>query len=392
MEDTVMILAERMSRLGTEKAFEVLAKVKALEAQGRKIIHLEIGEPDFSTPDNIRDEAKKALDKGLTHYVPVRGIPELRQAIADEVSRTRNIDVNPDEVVVTPGARLVNFSTILALVNEGDEVVYPNPGYPLYESMINFVGAKPVPMRLLEEKDFSFDFEELRRSVSDKLKLIILNSPHNPTGGMLTRRDLENIASLAKKHDCWVLADEIYIRIVYEDKFESIINIDGMKERTIILDGFSKTYAMTGWRMGYSIMPEELTPHFIKLQINVNACTSSFSQWACIEALTGPQDEQGKMVTEFKRRRDVIVDGLNDIPGFKCLKPKGGFYVFPNIKGTGKSSDELETILLNEANVAVLSGLAFGEYGEGYLRFSYANSVENIEKALEWIKQTVEKF
>ena len=387
-----MILAERMSRLGTEKAFEVLAKVKALEAQGRKIIHLEIGEPDFSTPDNIRDEAKKALDKGLTHYVPVRGIPELRQAIADEVSRTRNIDVNPDEVVVTPGARLVNFSTILALVNEGDEVVYPNPGYPLYESMINFVGAKPVPMRLLEEKDFSFDFEELRRSVSDKLKLIILNSPHNPTGGMLTRRDLENIASLAKKHDCWVLADEIYIRIVYEDKFESIINIDGMKERTIILDGFSKTYAMTGWRMGYSIMPEELTPHFIKLQINVNACTSSFSQWACIEALTGPQDEQGKMVTEFKRRRDVIVDGLNDIPGFKCLKPKGGFYVFPNIKGTGKSSDELETILLNEANVAVLSGLAFGEYGEGYLRFSYANSVENIEKALEWIKQTVEKF
>lgn len=387
-----MILAKRMSRLGTEKAFEVLAKVKTLEAQGRKIIHLEIGEPDFSTSDNIRNAAKKALDKGFTHYVPVSGIPELRQAIADEVSRTRNIDVHPDEVVVTPGGRLVNFSIILALIDEGDEVIYPNPGYPLYESMINFVNAKAVAIRLLEEKDFSFDIEDLRGLVSDNTKLIILNSPHNPTGGMLTRSDLEEIASLAKKHDCWVLADEIYCRIVYEDKFESILSVDGMKERTIILDGFSKTYAMTGWRIGYGIMPKDLAPHFIKLQINSNACTSSFSQWACIEALTGPQDEQGKMVTEFKRRRNVIVDGLNDIPGFKCLKPKGGFYVFPNIKGTGKPSDELETILLNEADVAVLSGLAFGKYGEGYLRFSYANSVENIEKALGWIKQTVGKF
>ncbi|MFC1564408.1 pyridoxal phosphate-dependent aminotransferase [candidate division KSB1 bacterium] len=387
-----MNLAERMSRLGTETAFEVLAKAKALEAQGREIIHLEIGEPDFDTPSNIREAAKKALDEGWTHYGPANGQPELREAIAEEISSTRGIDIDPMGVVVTPGAKPIMFFVILALLNKEDEAIYPNPGFPIYESMINFVGAKPVPIPLLESKGFSFDIEDLKKVANDNTKLMILNSPQNPTGGMLSRDDLEAVAELAQKHDFWVLSDEVYSRIIYSGKFESISSIPGMKERTIILEGFSKTYAMTGWRAGHGVMPNDLAQQITKLQVNSNSCTSSFTQRACIEALKGPQTEPENMVEQFKKRRDVIVDGLNDIPGFRCLKPNGAFYVFPNIEGTGKTSAELETILLNEAGVATLSGLSFGAYGKGFLRFSYANSVENIQKALGWIKETVSKF
>ncbi|MCP4725223.1 MAG: pyridoxal phosphate-dependent aminotransferase [bacterium] len=387
-----MNLAERMSRLGTETAFEVLAKAKALEAQGREIIHLEIGEPDFDTPSNIREAAKKALDEGWTHYGPANGQPELREAIANEISSTRGIDIDPMGVVVTPGAKPIMFFVILALLNKGDEAIYPNPGFPIYESMINFVGAKPVAIPLLESKEFSFDIEDLKKVANDNTKLMILNSPQNPTGGMLSRKDLEAVAELAQKHDFWVLSDEVYSRMIYSGKFESISSIPGMKERTIILEGFSKTYAMTGWRAGHGVMPNDLAAQITKLQVNSNSCTSSFTQRACIEALTGPQHESENMVKEFEKRRDVIVDGLNDIPGFRCLKPNGAFYVFPNIEGTGKTSPELETILLNEAGVASLSGLSFGAYGKGFLRFSYANSIENINKALGWIKETVSKF
>jgi len=388
----MMNVAERMSRLGTETAFEVLAKAKALEAQGKHIVHLEIGEPDFDTPTNIREAAKKALDEGWTHYGPSNGLPDLRKAISEEINKSRGIITNPDMVVVTPGAKPIMFYSILVLVNEGDEVIYPNPGFPIYESMINFVGGTPVALPIREEKEFSIDLNELKGLFSNKTKLIILNYPHNPTGGSLSKADLIEIAILAKKYNCWVLADEVYTRIIYEGKFESISAIDGMMERTIILDGFSKTYAMTGWRMGYGVMPIDLAKAVTKMQVNCASCVSSFSQRACIEALIGPQDASVKMVAEFKKRRDFIVDGLNDIPGFKCVKPKGAFYVFPNIKGIGKTSSEMETLLLYEANVATLSGTAFGKYGEGYIRLSYANSIENIDKALKRIKETVKKI
>ncbi|MCH7782712.1 pyridoxal phosphate-dependent aminotransferase, partial [candidate division KSB1 bacterium] len=390
--DEKSFLAERMGRLGTETAFEVFAKATALEKQGRDIIHLELGEPDFITPKNILEAGKRALDQGWTKYGPPNGLPELRNAIADEVSKTRNIDVDPDGIVVTPGAKPIMFFAILALADEGDEVVFPDPGFPIFRSMTEFVNAKPVPIKLLEENDFSFDLETLRESVSDNTKLILLNTPHNPTGGMLSRNDLEEIAYLAKKHDCWVLSDEVYSRITYEHPFESIASIDGMQERTIILDGFSKSFAMTGWRMGYGVMPNDLALQFEKLHINSNSCTASFTQIAGIEALTGPQEDSAKMVEEFRKRRDVIVSGLNSIPGFRCLMPKGAFYAFPNIEGTGKTSEELESILLNKAGVAAISGLSFGKWGKGYLRFSYANSIENIEKAIYRIKDVVEKF
>jgi len=387
-----MDLADRMNLLGTETAFQVLAKAKALEAKGREIIHLEIGEPDFDTPKNIREAAKKALDEGWTHYGPANGQPELREAIAEEMKKIRGIDVDPMGVVVTPGAKPIMFFAILALVNPGDEVVYPNPGFPIYESMINFVRGKAMPLPLLMEKEFSFDIGDLRKLVSDNTRLLILNSPHNPTGGKITHDDIVEVADLAKKHDFMVLSDEVYSHMQYDTPFESIASLPGMLERTIILEGFSKTYAMTGWRAGYGVMPPALAEQITKLQVNSNSCTAAFTQRACIEALKGPQDESEKMVAEFKRRRDVIVDGLNDIPGFKCLKPGGAFYVFPNIEGTGKGSAELEAILLNEAGVASLSGLSFGKFGGGFLRFSYANSVENIEKALSWIKETVKRF
>jgi len=384
-----MKLATRMSRLGTETAFEVLVKARALEAQGREIIHLEIGEPDFDTPANIKYAAIKALADGWTHYTPPAGIPELREAIAEEVSATRRIEVNPEQVVVTPGAKPIMFFAILALCESGDEVIYPNPGFPIYESMINFVGATPVPLPLREENNFRFDIDEFRAKVSPRTKMIILNSPHNPTGGILEREDLEAIAEVALANDIVVLSDEIYSRMVYEGEFLSIASLPGMKERTIVLDGFSKTYAMTGWRLGYGVMTEALAAQVANLMVNSNSCTAAFTQWAGIEALKGPQDEPRRMIEAFRQRRDVIVDGLNRIPGFRCLKPKGAFYVFPNIEGTGKSSQEMEDFLLNEAGVACLSGTSFGEHGEGFVRFSYANSVENIERALKRIGETM---
>ena len=387
-----MKLATRMSRLGTETAFEVLVKAKALEAQGREIVHLEIGEPDFDTPSNIIESAVKALHEGQTHYTPSAGIPQLREAIAEEISTTRGIEVNPDQVVVTPGGKPIMFFTILALCEKGDEIIYPNPGFPIYESMINFVGATPVPVPLLMEKDFRFDIEGFKGLVSPRTKMIILNSPENPTGGVLTKEDLGAIAEIAIENDIIVLSDEIYNRILYEGEFASITQFLGMMERTIILDGFSKTYAMTGWRLGYGVMPEWLAAQVAKLMTNSNSCTSAFSQWAATEALKGPQDESRKMVEAFHERRDVIVDGLNQIPGFRCLRPKGAFYVFPSIEDTGKSSREMEDFLLNEAGVAALSGTAFGEYGEGFVRFSYANSVENIQKALGRIGEAIARL
>lgn len=392
-----MKLAQRMSRLGTETAFEVLVRAKALEAQGREVVHLEIGEPDFDTPANIIEAACKALHSGYTHYVPSAGIPALREAIAEEVSKTRGIPVNPNQVVVTPGAKPIMFFVILALAEEGDEVMYPNPGFPIYESMINFVGARPVPLPLLEEREFNFDVEQMRKNVSKRTKLIIINSPHNPCGSMMTKEDLAAVAEISAEYDIPVLADEIYCRIVYDGKFESITQFPGMPERTIILDGFSKTYAMTGWRMGYGVMPEPLAVQIAKLMTNSNSCTSAFTQVAGIEALRGPQDESYKMVAAFKERRDLIVKGLNEIPGIRCLLPKGAFYVFPNVKevikrGKFANVKAFADRLLQDAGVAGLAGTSFGAYGEGYLRLSYANSIPNLKKALERIADFVDKL
>jgi len=387
-----MKLADRMSRLGTETAFEVLARAKQLEAQGKSIIHLEIGEPDFDTPKNITDAAIKALKEGWTHYNPSAGLPDVRETIAQYVSKTRNIKVNKDQVVVTPGAKPIMFFSILALVNEGEEVIYPNPGFPIYESVINFVGAKPVPIQLKEENDFRLDTDELKKLVTKKTKMIIINSPQNPTGGVLTHEDLKVIADVALSNDIMVLADEIYSRIIYDGQHHSITAFQGMQERTIILDGFSKTYAMTGWRLGYGVMREDLAVLIAKLQTNSNSCTASFTQRAGIEALTGPQDEVDRMDAEFKRRRDVIVKGLNAIPKVSCKTPSGAFYVFPNVKKIGWESKKLADYLLNEAGVAVLAGTSFGEFGQGYIRISYANSIENIEEALSRIEKALQKI
>ena len=384
------VYAERMKSLGTETAFEVLAKARALEKQGKDIVHLEIGEPDFDTPRNIKDAATKALNEGYTHYVPSAGIPELRQAIADYISKTRNLKVTPEEVVVTPGGKPIMFYTILALVNPGDEVLYPNPGFPIYESLINFVGAKPVPIPLEERNDFSIDREYVKKMITKKTKLIILNSPENPTGGVLSREDLKVVAdSISGRNDAFVLSDEIYSRIIYEGKHESITAFPGMKDKTILLDGFSKTYAMTGWRLGYGVMHKDLALKVAQLMTNSNSCTSAFTQMAGVEALTGPQNEAERMVSEFKKRREVIVDGLNKVKGITCKKPRGAFYVFPNIEGTGMDCRKLGEHLLNNAGVAVLPGTSFGKYGEGHLRLSFANSVENIKKALERIARAV---
>jgi aspartate/methionine/tyrosine aminotransferase len=380
-----------MGRLGTETAFEMLAKAKALEDQGRDIVHLEIGEPDFDTPVHIVEAAIRALRQGFTHYGPAPGLPILRQTIAEVAGRQRNIPVAMENVVVTPGAKPIMFFGILACVDEGDEVIYPNPGFPIYESLINFVGAKPVPIRLREERDFSFDVGELEHLITDKTKMIILNSPHNPTGGVLSRSDLEAIAEMVRERDIWILSDEIYKDIIYDGEFFSIASLPGMQEKTIILDGFSKTYAMTGWRLGYGIMPVPLAEKVTKLLVNSHSCTATFIQMAGVEALRGPQDEPKRMVAEFRRRRDVIVDGLNRIEGFRCLRPRGAFYVFPNVSSIPMSTRELERFLLYEAGVATLSGTAFGKHGEGYLRFSYANSVENIQKALERIEEALKK-
>jgi len=387
-----MKLAEKMSRLGTETAFEVLAKAKALEAQGKEIIHLEIGEPDFATPKNICERAKKAIDDGMTHYGPSAGLPEARKAIAKYISETRNIPVDPDEVVITPGAKPIIFFPILALINEGDEVIYPNPGFPIYESMINFVGgvAKAVPLR--EEKNFSVDVEEFRALFTPKTRLVIINTPSNPTGGVIPEEDLKKMAEIIKQHDCMVLSDEVYDRMIYEGVHHSIASFPGMKERTIILNGFSKTYAMTGWRLGYGVMPKDLAAAVTRLQTNSNSCTCSFTQMAGIEALDGPQDESKRMMEKFRERRDIIVDGLNSLNGITCHKPSASFYVFPNIKELGMKSSEVEKFFLEKAGVASLSGTSFGKFGEGYIRFSYANSIPNIKRAIEKIKASMEKL
>jgi len=379
-----------METLGTETAFEVLARAKALEKQGKDVVHLEIGEPDFDTPKNIKEAAVKALYSGYTHYVPAAGIPELREAIAEYASKFRAVDFDPEEVVVTPGAKPIMFFGILACVNPGEEVMYPNPGFPIYESVINFVGAKPVPLPLKEENDFRFDNEYVKEKITKKTKMIILNSPGNPAGGVLTREDLKVIADcVAGREDVFVLSDEVYSRIIYEGEHESIASLPGMKEKTILLDGFSKTYAMTGWRLGYGVMRKDLAQRVTQLMINSNSCTCAFVQMAGVEALKGPQDGIGEMVAEFKKRREIIVSGLNKIEGIRCKKPRGAFYVFPNTKGTGMDSRKFGDYLLNDAGVAVLPGTAFGKYGEGYLRLSFANSIENIKKALDRISEAL---
>jgi aspartate aminotransferase len=387
-----MKLAQKMKRLGTETAFEVLARAKELEKEGKEVIHLEIGEPDFDTPKNITDAAIKALKDGYTHYTPSAGLPEVREVVARHISSTRKIKVDPDEVVITPGAKPIMFFCIIALVDEGEEVIYPNPGFPIYESVIDFIGGKSVPIQLREENQFRLDVDELKKLVTPKTKMIIINSPQNPTGGVLTLEDLKGIAEIALKNDIYVLSDEIYSRIIYEGEHHSISSLPDMKERTIILDGLSKTYAMTGWRAGYGAMNKTLAPHISRLMTNSNSCTAGFTQKALVEALTGPQDDSKKMVQEFKKRRDVIVKGLNQIPKLSCLSPQGAFYVFPNVKKTGWESKKLADALLNEAGAAVLSGTSFGKFGEGYLRISYANSIENINKGLEKIKKFVEKI
>ena len=386
-----MKFAKRMDVLGTETAFEVLSRAKALEAQGKKIIHLEIGEPDFDTPWFIREAARAALAHGRTHYTPAAGIPELRQAICDDVQRRRGVTVRLENVVVTPGAKPIIYFPITALIEAGDEVIYPNPGFPIYESVIDFVGGKAVPLHLKEEKEFRFDLNELEALITPATRLLIINSPQNPTGGILTRDDVRAIAKIVRAHkNLLVLADEVYKNIIYEHEHASLLSEPDMLDRTILLDGFSKTYAMTGWRLGFGVMPVELAQKVEKLMINSNSCTATFVQDAGIAALRGPHEEVEGFVREFRKRRDFMVEGLNQIKGVRCLKPGGAFYCFPNISKVPMSSKQLADRLLNEAGVAVLSGTAFGKFGEGYLRLSYANSIENIQAALQKMKQVIE--
>jgi aspartate/methionine/tyrosine aminotransferase len=380
-----MKLAERMSRIGTESAFEVLAKARALEQQGRRIIHLEIGEPDFPTPGHVVEAGKRALDEGWTKYGPTPGFPDLREAIAAYVSRTRQIRVGPENVCVVPGGKPIMYFTMMALVEPGDEVVYPNPGFPIYESVIRFLGATPVALPLLESRTFSFDLDTLHGLLSPRTRMVVLNSPANPTGGVIPKDDLARMAEMFRDRDLMILSDEIYSRIWYEAEPASITGFDGMVEKTIILDGFSKTYSMTGWRLGYGVMPRWLADAVTLLMVNSNSCTASFTQRAGLAALQGPQDSVAAMVAEFKRRRDAMVKGLNGIPGFRCTAPAGAFYAFPNVSGTGLSSKALADLLLSEAGVACLSGTAFGEHGDGYLRFSYADSLDNILEAIDRI-------
>ena len=378
-----MRMAERMRDLGTETAFEAAARARALEATGVDVIHLEIGEPDFDTPVNVREAAKRALDAGWTHYGPPLGLPALRDAIATDLNTRRGLTIDPANVVVTPGAKPIMHYAITALAGPGDEVIYPDPGFPIYESMASFVGARPVPIALSEAHGFRLDVDELRSLVTDRTRLIIFNSPANPTGGVLARADLEAIAAIAIERDIPVLADEIYGRIVYEGEHISIASLPGMAERTILLDGFSKTFAMTGWRLGFAALPPPLVPAFSRLIINSVSCTSVFSQIAAIEALTGPQDAVDTMVEEFRVRRSLVVDGLNALPGVRCLRPSGAFYAFPNVSGTGMTGTEFADRMLKEAGVSVLGGNAFGRVGVDHVRVSYANSQENLRRALE---------
>jgi aspartate/methionine/tyrosine aminotransferase len=387
-----MKLADRMSRIGTESAFEVLAKARALEKQGKNVIHLEIGEPDFPTPSHIVEAGQKALGEGWTKYGPTPGLPELREAIAAYVSKTRGISVGPDNVCVVPGGKPIMYFGMTALLNPGDEVIYPDPSFPIYESVINFLGAKAIPVPLVESRGFSFDLETLEKSLSPRTRMVILNSPANPTGGVISKSDLETIANLLRDRDVIILSDEIYSRIYYEAAPESITQFRGMTEKTIILDGFSKTYSMTGWRLGYGVMPKWIADAVNLMAVNATSCTASFTQRAGIAALTGPQDAVGVMVAEFKKRRDAMVQALNTVPGFRCSVPAGAFYAFPNVTGTRMPSKELADLLLNEAGVACLNGTAFGRHGDGYLRFSYANSLANILEAIDRIKKVSAKW
>jgi aspartate/methionine/tyrosine aminotransferase len=380
-----MKFAERMNHLGTETAFEVLARARALEAKGKDIVHLEIGEPDFDTPRNIVQAAQRAMDKGFTHYGPSAGMPEARAAIAEYVSRTRDVSIDPQQVVITPGAKPIIFFTALALLDPGDEVIYPDPGFPIYESMAEYIGATRVPLPLTEKNNFAFDPDQLESLITKRTRLVIINSPHNPTGAVLPKETIARLAELAVKHDFYVLSDEIYSRIIYDGQNYTPYAYPGMPERTIILDGYSKTYAMTGWRLGYGIFPLEMAAKVAKLQTNSTSCTCSFTQIAGVEALRGPQDSVDAMVKEFRARRDLVVEGLSKIPNFRCHRPAGAFYVFPNIAQTGKTSKQMENYLMEEAGVAVLAGTSFGPQGEGFIRLSYANSQANLKKAIERI-------
>jgi aspartate aminotransferase len=388
-----MRLADRMERIGTETAFEAAARARALEATGRDVIHLEIGEPDFDTPRHIKEAAVRGLlDENLTHYTPATGIAPLKAAIAADVLRWKGMQATPDQVVVTPGAKPIMFYAMLALINEGDEVIYPNPGFPIYESMAAYVGGVPVAAPLREANDFRMDVAEVASLVTDRTRLIIFNSPHNPTGSVLTPEDVHEIARIAIEHDLVVLADEIYGRLQYEGEPLSIATLPGMADRTITLDGFSKTFAMTGWRLGYGIVPEWLLPSFSRLVINSVSCTNAFAQAGAIAALTGPQDAAQAMREEFIARRALIVEGLNAIPGVGCVKPHGAFYAFPNMSSSGRTSNQIADHLLYDAGVCGLSGTSFGRYGEGYLRFSYANSREKIKAAVERIGESLAKL
>jgi aspartate aminotransferase len=385
-----MELAQRMSRLGTETAFEVLARARALEREGRDIIHLEIGEPDFDTPRNIVEAGAEALRNGATHYTPSAGIDALREAIAADESRRKGVGATPANVVVTPGGKPIMFFVMMALLDEGDGVIYPDPGFPIYESMASFLGAERIPIGFIEsEGRFRWDVDTLLEKIGPRTKLLILNTPSNPVGCTIDASDLQRIARAAVENDVFVLSDEIYNRIQYSGSFTSIATFPSMAERTCILDGFSKTFAMTGWRLGYGVMPEWMAAPVARLATNSNSCTATFTQLAGVEALTGPQESVDEMVAEFRRRRDLIVDGLNRIEGLRCAMPDGAFYAFPNIEGTGMRSKEAADFLLYDAGVALLSGTAFGSNGEGYLRLSYANSYENLERALERIESTL---
>jgi aspartate/methionine/tyrosine aminotransferase len=383
-------VAARMGTIGTESAFEVSARARALEAQGKSIIHLQIGEPDFDTPAHVREAAKRALDEGATHYAPFPGIPALREAIAADVAKRKGFDTDPSQVFVTVGGKGVMLYAILGLVDPGDEVIVPDPGYPIYESLTRFVGAKPVPIPIRMEHEFRLDVEELASLITPRTRLLIINSPANPTGGVLTRADLGRIAELAHEHDLWVMTDEIYGRILYDgEEHVSIASLPGMADRTIVLDGFSKTFAMTGWRLGYAVVPTSLIQTYSQLVINTISCAPTFAQIGAVQALVGPQDDVDAMVVEFKARRDLIVAGLNAITGIRCATPLGAFYVFPSIAGTGLSGAELAERLLQEAGVCVLAGTAFGGVGTDHIRVSYANSRENLTEALGRIERFV---
>ena len=385
-----MKLAQRMSRLGTETAFEVLAKAQQLEAQGKHIIHLEIGEPDFETPANIVEAGRQALSEGFTSYNPSPGYDDLKDAIAKDISKSREISVKKENVIVTPGGKPIMFFIILAMIENGDEVLYPNPGFPIYESMIEFCGGKAVPMRLHEKTSFNLDIEEVKGQISSKTKLMIINSPNNPCGSVIDKENLEALSELAKENDITVLSDEIYSRFLYEGSHHSIASFPDMIDRTVILDGYSKTYAMTGWRIGYGVFPDDLVEPISRLVTNSVSCTASFTQRAAIEATDGPQEDSNRMVEEFKKRRSIVVEGLNNIKGIKCAIPSGAFYAFPNVEGTGMSSSDFANKVLEEAGVAVLAGESFGKYGTGHIRISFANSTENLVAAIDRIQKFVE--